>query len=288
MQVLAAVEIADAEAPPPGERPARLENPPPRLIEPSRPRPEPARAPALNPEAPATPPAPRVQLFRWFENEFNNLRVELHDLVGTVAQQQAMLAELSEDRHAQLRLSLLAESLPDTLNDAVRTSVKEEVGSVSASVEGAVENLRASINRAETASSERRADTELLDSALGSLREAMVGLEQTVRVQQEELDRELPKLRAMRSTLTRHLRDLIEAVPVTVIESVQPLLESQANSMEQRLTVLVEGVRAELASDSLAANLALRETIEIQATELRTLKGSLTRQLRPLAEIVER
>lgn len=273
-----------------------------------------SRVPANSPAS--APPNARVQLFRWFESEFSVLRTELHELVSAVAQQQAMVAELLEDRHAQLRLALLAESLPTSVEETVRTSVADNIGSVAERIgsvaddvgavadnvgsvaddlsavaertEGAVEELRGSIERAESWAKERREDTELLDSALGQLRQGVLDLEGAVRTQQKDLASELPKLRALRSSLARQLRPLVEAVPSTVQASVGEALAVHQVALEERMVALVAGLHESFAQQLAQATAAQRESAEAQSGELRALKVSLARQLRPLSAAVER
>jgi len=261
-------------------------------------------------------PNARVQLFRWFESEFSVLRTELHELVGAVAQQQAMLAELVEDRHASLRLALLAESLPESVEEAVQASVggsleavtdqitsaaKEmgavgdevravaaDVGSLTGRTQEAIDDLRGSIERAEAWNKDRREDTELLDSALGELREGVLEVGEGVRSQQAALGRELPKLRAMRATIGKELRALARAVPPTVGSSVSEAVASHEATIEAHLTALVGEMQTALADQLDATATAQRAAVKALADELQTLKVSMARQLKPLTAAVER
>ena len=107
---------------------------------------------------------PRREVFRWFEEAFDGVRLELQTLIASMTHQQAMLAELIDSRQAELRLALVAESLPDIVADAVRAAMdahttpwprprpvprpfRDDVDKVQAGTAATVDSLRESFEK---------------------------------------------------------------------------------------------------------------------------------------------
>ena len=238
-----------------------------------RPRPherrsDPGPAPADREPRPATPakladsPGARAQLFQWFEAEFNKLRGELQALVGTVTQQQAMVAELLEDRQVNQRLTIVAESLPDVVDEAVRSAMAEQVASMVETTTAAVGKTEEALARTGTWIEEQRQDAELLDSSLGELRESMAGLERLVEEQRAELASESARLRGAKSSLSRQIKPVVESIPQLVSDAVAASLKEHRREVD----AMIEAAVGDLG---------------------RSVKISISRQLEPIAEALE-
>ena len=191
-------------------------------------------------------PNSRMQLFRWFESEFNVLKQELQTLVGTFAQQQAMVAELLEDRHAQLRLSLVAESLPEMVDEAVRDAVGDKVGGIVAGTDEALREIRESVDRTDGWMAQQRDDAELMDSSLGALRSAMADLRASIDQQRDEMQEEMQRVRGLKASITRQLRPLVETLPEQVAAAVEDMVNEKLQGHRQALESRIDSATAEL------------------------------------------
>ncbi len=278
------------------------------------PKPPQADTSATNRELAA--PSARVQLFKWFESEFSLLRNEVADVAQGLTHQRAMLAEFSEERNAQLRLALVAESLPGAVDDAVQAAVGQHIakvvtdaGTVTKAVTAVVddvvgladkvqqatdrtetiaESMQESMQAAEAQAAERRDDIELLDSALGSLRQQVMDLSTAIVSQQQHLAAELPKLQAMRATITRQLKPLNETLPAAVAEAVTAVVDNYQVASQKRWEEIARDMRAAVTVEVAEANHAHRQAAEALTAEVQALRLSLARQLRPLSAMVER
>ena len=204
----------------------------------------------------------RTQLFQWFEAEFHKLRGELQAVVGTVTQQQAMVAELLEDRHVAQRLSVLAGSLPEIVDEAVKSAVAEQMGSVVESTDAAVGQMRDALARTDSWIEEQRQDAELLDSSLGELRSSLAALETLVEDQRADLASESARLRGVKSSLTRQIKPVVESIPQLVSDAVATSLKEHRREVD----AMIEAAVGDLG---------------------RSVKISISRQLEPIAEALE-
>ncbi|MGH9189632.1 MAG: hypothetical protein ACRD0Q_06325 [Acidimicrobiales bacterium] len=235
---------------------------------PPPPRPPAApRAPTLatSRAAPVDDPAnARVQLFRWFESEFGVLRQELQTLVGTVTQQQAMVAELADDRQAQRRLSVLAETLPDAVDEAVRAAVSDNVGEIADGTDAAMQHLRESIERTDSWMEEQRRENELFDSSLGELRASMGDLEAAVAEQRDELQHGLARLNGLKSSLTKQLRPIVDSLPEIVASAVNQAVGEQLRKHREAIENRIDAATDEL-RQCLATETAPSQVLEVAA-----------------------
>lgn len=204
----------------------------------------------------------RTQLFQWFEAEFDKLRGDLQAVVGTVTQQQAMVAELLEDRHVAQRLSVLAGSLPEIVDEAVKSAVAEQMASVVESTDAAVGQMRDALARTDSWIEEQRQDAELLDSSLGELRSSLATLETLVEEQRADLASESARLRGVKSSLTRQIKPVVESIPQLVSDAVATSLKEHRREVD----AMIEAAVGDLG---------------------RSVKISISRQLEPIAEALE-
>ncbi|MGQ0743918.1 MAG: hypothetical protein ACT4OS_06210 [Acidimicrobiales bacterium] len=231
------------------------------------------------------PPNARVQLFRWFEGEFSGLRAELRDLVNTVAQQQALVAEMSESRHAQARLGVVAESLPDSVAAAASAAVSSSLGTVgdavaevATSTRSATSHLEDFLTRVEAQGEERREDSELLDSALGAMRQSVGALEASIAQVSADLSRqmsevndsviqEMAKLRFLKAALTRQ------------VSGVEASAEARVAMVVEEALAAVDDARAAMGEDLDRLAQAQEEAHQEQMEAISDASATLTAQL---------
>ena len=85
---------------------------------------------ALEPEPTmAAPPATRRdpdrdRMLAWLVTTFRDIQQEVHALSESVGRQQALLADLSQARQAELRVAELAQNLPDRLGAAIAAAIE--------------------------------------------------------------------------------------------------------------------------------------------------------------------
>jgi hypothetical protein len=197
----------------------------------------------------------RTEVLRWFEDAFDELRNELHAMASTVARQQAMLAELLDAREAELRVVMVAESLPelageaaakaladqsdgladqvaDTL-DEVRSAMRSTDESSLAVMDGMRELLRrveltAEINT-EDARLEGAARLEALKASVGrQLRPVTAAVTEIADYVAAAEERETARNRALKASITRQLQPLAATVEAAVAQSDQQLKEIRA------------------------------------------------------------
>ena len=234
------------------------------------PEPSPAMGPApaavrgrqSTPVKVADSPVARAQLFQWFEAEFDKLRGELQAVIGTVTQQQAMVAEMLEDRHVAQRLSVVAGSLPEIVDEAVKSAVAEQMASVVESTDAAVGKMQDALTRTDSWIEEQRQDAELLDSSLGELRSSLAALEGLVEEQRADLASESARLRGVKSSLTRQIKPVVESIPQLVSDAVAASLKEHRREVD----AMIEAAVGDLG---------------------RSVKISISRQLEPIAEALE-
>lgn len=164
---------------------------------------------------------PRTEVFRWFEEAFDGLRNELRALAGGLTQQQAMMNELMESRQADLRLAVLAESIPALVDDAVRKAMADHSVAMLDFVDSSLGDFRDSLKRTEAATraaqqaatEEQLAELEAVKQAVAKqLKPVAAAIRDAVAVQQEAKDEDAARLPALKASVTRQLRPLEEAM----------------------------------------------------------------------------
>ena len=103
---------------------------------------------------------------------------ELQTLIASMTHQQAMLAELLDSRQAELRLALVAESLPDVVTDAVRAAMDAHNDTMAAAYDRSHDRFRDDVE-------EVRATTE---AKVDSLHESFQKMASVIAVHDEEAE----------------------------------------------------------------------------------------------------
>ena len=162
---------------------------------------------------------PRREVFRWFEEAFEGVRGELQALIGSMTHQQAMLAELLDSRQAELRLALVAESLPDLVADAVRAAMDEHTSALAESYDQSHDRFRDDVEQI-------RADTA---ATVEALNESFQRLSSAIAVHDEEAEqREAVRLGALKGSVTRQFTPLADALAA---------LAAQVEALSERVGV---------------------------------------------------
>ncbi|MGI8806328.1 MAG: hypothetical protein ACR2KK_00455 [Acidimicrobiales bacterium] len=187
-------------APPPasnGNRNGYTNAAPPPPPPPPPPRAEPQEA------APGSSAGSRTQVLQWFEDAFDDLRNELHAVVSSVTRQQAMLAELLDSREAELRVVMVAESLPELAGEAAAKALADQSDGLAEIVAASLDDFRATMLASELSG------TAVMDGMRELLRRVEVTAE--VNVEEARLDG-IARLDALKASVGRQLRPVSAAV----------------------------------------------------------------------------
>ena len=185
------------------------------------PAPGPATAPPTNGNgngsayAPPPPPPPprsqgndqasasRTEVLRWFEDAFDELRNELHAMASTVARQQAMLAELLDAREAELRVVMVAESLPELAGEAAAKALADQSDGLADQVVDTLDEVRAAMRAADQSSV----------AVMDGMRELLRRVEVTAEINAEDARVQgAARLEALKASVGRQLRPVNAAV----------------------------------------------------------------------------
>jgi hypothetical protein len=215
----------------------------------SGPPPSPPRA------EPAGSGGSRTEILQWFEDAFDELRNELHALASTVTRQQAMLAELLDSREAELRVVMVAESLPELVGEAAAKALTDQSDGLAEVVADSLDDFRASMAaadlssvavmdgmrellrrvevtaeiNAEEARYEGAARLEALKGSVGrQLKPVTAAITEIADYIAEAEEREAARNRALKASVTRQLQPLAAAVEAAMDRSDQQLAEIRA------------------------------------------------------------
>ena len=211
------------------------------------------------PAPPRTEPAQsggsRTEILQWFEDAFDELRNELHALASTVTRQQAMLAELLDSREAELRVVMVAESLPELVGEAAAKALTDQSDGLADVVADSLDDFRASMAAADLSSvavmdgmrellrrvevtaevnaEEARYDgaarLEALKGSVGrQLKPVTAAITEIADYIAEAEEREAARTRALKASVTRQLQPLAAAVEAAMERSDQQLTEIRA------------------------------------------------------------
>ncbi len=154
-------------------------------------------------ETGSAPGDPRLEVFKWFEEAFEGVRLELQTLIASMTHQQAMLAELLDSRQAELRLALVAESLPDIVADAVRAAMDDHTTSLTQAYDQSHDRFRDDVESVRTAT----------EGTVDSLRESFGKLASVIAVHDEEAEaRESVRLGTLKGSVTRQITPITDAL----------------------------------------------------------------------------
>ena len=159
------------------------------------------------PSPPRTEPAQsggsRTEILQWFEDAFDELRNELHALASTVARQQAMLAELLDSREAELRVVMVAESLPELVGEAAAKALSDQSDGLADVVADSLDEFRASVAAADLSSV----------AVMDGMRELLRRVEVTAEINAEEARYEgAARLEALKGSVGRQLKPVTAAI----------------------------------------------------------------------------
>jgi hypothetical protein len=241
-----------------GSRPVRALNSGPERLRPAAPSPEPPLPPPSPPTngfgaAPPPPPpraganvAPprqgadnRTEVLQWFEDAFDELRNELHAVVSTVTRQQAMLAELLDSREAELRVVLVAESLPELAGDAAAKALAGESGTLADAVSGYLEDFRVAVESSEQSSA----------ATMDGMRELLRRIELTAELNAEDARLEgAARLEALKASVARQLRPVAAGVAAlsAEVDAAQEREAARTRALKASLTRQVQPLAAKL------------------------------------------
>ena len=170
---------------------------------PPPPPPGPAAAPPPPRSSPGQGADSRAEVLRWFEDAFDELRNELHALASTVTRQQAMLAELLDSREAELRVVMVAESLPELAGEAAAKAVADQSGGLAEIIAGSLDEVRASVKASEQSNSQ----------AIDAMRELLRRVELTADLNAEDIRLEGDaRLESLKASVARQLKPVAAAV----------------------------------------------------------------------------
>lgn len=204
---------------------------------------------------PAQSGGSRTEILQWFEDAFDELRNELHALASTVTRQQAMLAELLDSREAELRVVMVAESLPELVGEAAAKALADQSDGLAEVVADSLDDLRASMAaadvssvavmdgmrellrrveltaevNAEEARHEGAARLEALKGSVGrQLKPVTAAITEIADYVAEAEEREAARTRALKASVTRQLQPLAAAVEAAMDRSDQQLTQIRA------------------------------------------------------------
>ncbi len=225
------------------------------------PAPAPPQATRLPPPPPLPPPqqvgaGSRGDVLKWFEEAFDELRNELHAVVSTVTRQQAMLAELLDTREAELRVVMVAESLPELAGEAAAKALVDQTAGLAEFVEARLEDFRVASEASDLSG------VALMDG----MRELMQRIEMTAEVEIEAAHQDgIARLETLKASMARQLKPVAAAV-AEVAAHVDEAQEREA-----------------------ARSRALRASVTKQLAPLAiALEAAVERSDRQMAEIVAR
>ncbi|MGH9265104.1 MAG: hypothetical protein ACRD1D_10480 [Acidimicrobiales bacterium] len=145
----------------------------------------------------------RTEILQWFEDAFGELRNELHAVVSTVTRQQAMLAELLDSREAELRVVMVAESLPELAGEAAAKALADQSDSLADVVGATLDDVRATVESSELSNA----------AVMDGMRELLRRVEVTAEVNTEDARLEgAARLESLKASVSRQLRPVSAAV----------------------------------------------------------------------------
>jgi len=145
----------------------------------------------------------RTEILQWFEDAFDELRNELHALASTVTRQQAMLAELLDSREAELRVVMVAESLPELAGEAAAKALTDQSDGLADVVGDTLDDFRASVAAADASNV----------AVMDGMRELLRRVELTAEINAEEARYEgAARLEALKNSVGRQLKPMTAAI----------------------------------------------------------------------------
>jgi hypothetical protein len=207
-------------------------------------------------------------VLQWFEDAFDELRNELHAVVSTVTRQQAMLAELLDSREAELRVVVVAESLPELAGEAAAKALANESGGLAEVVAGYLDDFRQAVDVQE------RSTVSVMDR----MRELIQRMELTAEVNAEDARLEgAARLESLKTSVARQLRPVAADIAA---------LAEEIEAVQEREAARTKAIKAALSKQiqPLAARVdAAVERSDEQLAEIRARLDTLAAPPGPLA-----
>lgn len=185
--------------------------------------------------------ASRSEILQWFEDAFGELRNELHAVVSTVTRQQAMLAELLDSREAELRVVMVAESLPELAGEAAAKALADQSDGLAEILATSLDDLRASMQASDLSSV----------AVMDGMRELLRRVELTAEVSTEEAQLEgSARLEALKASVGRQIKPLTVAVAevAAYIEVAEEREAARARALKASLTRQLQPLTAAVQS----------------------------------------
>ncbi len=248
------------QAAPPPPRPSALANgfsggsvPPPRPTRTAAP-PPPPQAPPLQQQIGAET---RTDVLRWFEDAFDDLRHELHAVVSTVTGQQAMLAELLDTRDAEMRVAMVAESLPELAGEAAAKALADQTVGLAELVEGRLEDFRVAAESSDLSAV----------AAMDGMRELLQRIETSAEMQIGAANEEgRARLDALKTSVARQLKPVAAAVAE---------VSARLDEAQEREAARHRALRASVTKQVQPLTVALVAAIERSDAQMAEFRGRL-------------
>ena len=183
--------------------------------------------------------ASRTEVLHWFEDAFDELRNELRAVVSTVTRQQAMLAELLDSREAELRVVVVAESLPELAGEAAAKALADESGGLAEVVAAYLEDFRLAVEASEESSA----------AVMDGMRELLQRVELTAELNTEEARLEgAAQLDALKASVARQIRPVAADVAVLAaeVEAAHEREAARTRALKATLTRQIQPLAARL------------------------------------------
>lgn len=145
----------------------------------------------------------RADVLKWFEDAFDDLRNELHAVMSTVTRQQAMLAELLDTRDAELRVVMVAESLPELAGEAAAKALADQTAGLTELVEAQLADFRVAAEASELSTV----------AVMDGMRELIHRVQATAELDvQAASEQGALRLQALKASVSRQLKPVVGAV----------------------------------------------------------------------------
>ena len=215
----------------------------------------------------------RSEILQWFEDAFDELRNELHAVVSTVTRQQAMLAELLDSREAELRVVMVAESLPELAGEAAAKAMADQSDGLTEIVAASLDDFRASMQASDLSSV----------AVMDGMRELLRRVEVTAEVNMEDARLEgSAQLQALKASVGRQLKPLSAAVAevAAYIEIAEEREAARSKAMKASVTRQLQPLTAAVEAAVERSDQQLAE-IHARLDALAPPKGPATKSAAP-------
>jgi hypothetical protein len=224
---------------------------------PPPPPPPPPRSGQGAPPPPGQPAASRSEILQWFEDAFDELRNELHAVVSAVTRQQAMLAELLDARQAELRVVMVAETLPELAGEAAARALADQSDGLAEIVAAALDDFRASMEAADLSNA----------AVMDGMRELLRRVEVTAELNTEAArDEGAARLQSLKASVGRQIKPLSAAVAE---------LAAAVETAEEREAARTKALKAAVARQVQPLAAAVEAAVERSDQQLAEIRARL-------------